>query len=200
METQPFPARPARPAPGVGALPAGVVLVPTEPGHAPALREALGSVARERRWLAAVEPFSEAETRAFIRINRLAGVPQFVAVAGPLVVGWCDIVRLYPHPGYEHNGRLGMGVVEGWRGRGLGRALIDRALGMAPEAGFERVELEVYGSNTAALALYRAFGFQVEGLKRAMRRLDGRVDDVVCMARRFDPGEGAREAGFRATL
>jgi ribosomal protein S18 acetylase RimI-like enzyme len=200
MEPESFPDRPARPASGAAGLPPGVVLMPTGPGHAPGLCEALGSVARERRWLAAVEPFSEAEMRAFIQINRSSGVPQFVAVAGPLVVGWCDIVRLYPHPGYEHNGRLGMGVVEGWRGRGLGRALIDRALGMAPGVGFERVELEVYGSNTPALALYRAFGFEVEGVKRAMRRLDGRVDDVVCMARRFDPGDGAREAGFRATL
>ncbi|MBM3849050.1 MAG: GNAT family N-acetyltransferase [Verrucomicrobia bacterium] len=197
MDPSPSPSLPARPAPG---WPAGVSIVPTDPAHAPALREALGSVARERRWLAAVEPFSEAETHAFLAINRAAGVPQFVAVAGPLVVGWCDIVRLYPYPGYEHNGRLGMGVVAGWRGRGLGRALIDRALGAAAGAGFERVELEVYGSNTAAVALYRACGFEVEGVKRAMRRLDGRVDDVVCMARRSVPPEPGDDPGFPGTL
>jgi ribosomal protein S18 acetylase RimI-like enzyme len=163
--------------------PPQVLIVPTRPSHASSLREALGEVARERRWLATVEPFSEVETRAFIEVNRSAGSPLFVAVLDATVVGWCDIVRLYPFPGYEHNGRLGMGVVAGWRGRGLGGRLLDRALDSAPGAGFQRVELEVYASNTAALALYRRRGFEIEGVKRGIRILDGRVEDVVCMAR-----------------
>jgi putative acetyltransferase len=45
------------------------------------------------------------------------------------------------------------------------------------------VELEVYASNTAAIALYRRRGFEIEGVKRGIRILDGRVEDVVCMAR-----------------
>lgn len=163
--------------------PSRVLIVPTRPSHASSLREALGEVARERRWLATVEPFSEVETRAFIEVNRSAGSPLFVAVLDATVVGWCDIVRLYPFPGYEHNGRLGMGVVAGWRGRGLGGRLLDRALDAAPGAGFRRVELEVYASNTAAIALYRRRGFEIEGVKRGIRILDGRVEDVVCMAR-----------------
>jgi ribosomal protein S18 acetylase RimI-like enzyme len=169
--------------------PPEVLIRPTDPSHAASLCQAVGEVARERRWLAAVEPFSEAETRMFVQLNRAVGVPQFVAVCGMEVIGWCDVVRLYSYPGYEHNGRLGMGVISGWRGRGLGRALLDRALEAAPAAGFRRVELEVYASNTTALRLYRSRGFEVEGVKRAMRILDGQVDDVVCMARSV--GEGA---------
>jgi ribosomal protein S18 acetylase RimI-like enzyme len=51
------------------------------------------------------------------------------------------------------------------------------------------VDLEVYASNTGALSLYTRCGFVVEGVKRAMRILDGRVDDVVLMA--CPVGEGA---------
>lgn len=164
------------------ALPPSISIVPTSVGHAVSLCEAVGEVARERRWLVAVEGFSESETRLFVQLNQAAGVPQFVALCGLTVVGWCDIVRLYPHPGYEHNGRLGIGVVAAWRGQGLGRGLLDQALSAASGAGFRRVELEVYASNTAALSLYKSCGFTVEGVKRAMRHLDGRVDDVVLMA------------------
>jgi ribosomal protein S18 acetylase RimI-like enzyme len=167
---------------GLKALPPSISIVPTSAGHAVSLCEAVGEVARERRWLVAVEGFSESETRLFIQLNQAAGVPQFVALCGLTVVGWCDIVRLYPHPGYEHNGRLGIGVVAAWRGQGLGRGLLDQALSAASGAGFRRVELEVYASNTAALSLYKSCGFTVEGVKRAMRLLDGRVDDVVLMA------------------
>ena len=163
-------------------------IVPTHPGHAVSLCEAVGEVARERRWLAAVEAFTPGETHLFVQLNQAAGVPQFVALCGPKVVGWCEIVRLYPYPGYEHNGRLGMGVLAAWRGQGLGRGLLDQALSAAWGIGFRRVELEVYASNTAALNLYRSRGFVVEGVKRAMRVLDGRVDDVVLMARPMTDG------------
>lgn len=166
----------------------GISIVPTHPGHAVSLCEAVGQVARERRWLAAVEAFTEGETHLFVQLNQAAGVPQFVALCGPKVVGWCDIVRLYPYPGYEHNGRLGMGVLAPWRGQGLGRGLLDQALSVAWGAGFRRVELEAYASNTAALNLYQSRGFVVEGIKRAMRVLDGRVDDVVLMARPMTDG------------
>ena len=177
METRRLPMKK-----GLKALPPSISIVPTSVGHAVSLCEAVGEVARERRWLVAVEGFSESETRLFVQLNQAAGVPQFVALCGLTVVGWCDIVRLYPHPGYEHNGRLGIGVVAAWRGRGLGRGLLEQALSAASGAGFRRVELDVYASNTAALSLYKSCGFTVEGVKRAMRLLDGRVDDVVLMA------------------
>ena len=167
---------------GLKALPPSISIGPTSAGHAVSLCEAVGEVARERRWLVAVEGFSESETRLFVQLNQAAGVPQFVALCGLTVVGWCDIVRLYPHPGCGHNGRLGIGVVAAWRGQGLGRGLLDHALSAASGAGFRRVELEVYASNTAALSLYTSCGFTVEGVKRAMRHLDGRVDDVVLVA------------------
>ena len=148
METRRLPMKT-----GLKALPPSISIVPTSVGHAVSLCEAVGEVARERRWLVAVEGFSESETRLFVQLNQAAGVPQFVALCGLTVVGWCDIVRLYPHPGYEHNGRLGIGVVAAWRGRGLGRGLLEQALSAASGAGFRRVELDVYASNTAALSL-----------------------------------------------
>lgn len=75
--------------------PAEVLIRSTDPSDATSLSQAIGQVARERRWLAAVEPFSEAETRMFVQLNRAVGVPQFVAVYEMEVIGWCDVVRLY---------------------------------------------------------------------------------------------------------
>jgi GNAT superfamily N-acetyltransferase len=46
------------------------------------------------------------------------------------------------------------------RGRGLGRALLDRALAFARESGYERVALETFSELTGAAALYRAAGFE----------------------------------------
>ena len=46
-----------------------------------------------------------------------------------------------------------------------------------------RVELEVFASNARAIRLFERAGFVREGTKRRARFLDGREDDVVCMAR-----------------
>ena len=161
-------------------------VIPIAEAHVEGFWSAVDAVARERRWLAGVEAYPLEATREFVRDNLAKGFPQFVAVAGDRVVGWCDIVPLTPHPGFAHNGRLGMGVLAEFRGRGLGRALVAAALAAAPRAGFRRVELEAYSSNAAALALYRRVGFEVEGVKRGVRVLDGVTDDLVCMARWLD--------------
>jgi RimJ/RimL family protein N-acetyltransferase len=56
----------------------------------------------------------------------------------------------------------------------------------ARRLGMERIELEVFASNTRAIALYERVGFVREGLKRRVRKIDGRYDDDVLMAVVFD--------------
>lgn len=50
-------------------------------------------------------------------------------------------------------------VVPEQRGRGLGRALLDRALELARERGASHVELATHEEDTAARALYESSGF-----------------------------------------
>ena len=75
-----------------------------------------------------------------------------------------------------------MGLIDGFRGRGLGRQLIEAALKNAWEIGLTRVELSVHADNTRAIALYRKMAFVEEGLMRAAFFADGIYRDAVMMA------------------
>jgi putative acetyltransferase len=74
-------------------------------------------------------------------------------------------------------------VIAGWRGLGVGRALMATPLTACPARGFSRIELEVYAHNTRAIDLYTSMGFVEEGRKRGARILDGNPQDLVLMAR-----------------
>ena len=147
--------------------------------------QCLDSVARERLYLGFVEAPAPDVIREFVRSNIAQDLPQFVAVEGDTVVGWCDILP-ESLQGFTHCGRLGMGVHKDFRGKGIGERLVAATLDKAHEKKLERVELEVYASNQPAIELYKKVGFVVEGVKKKGRKLDGVYDDVVCMALLFE--------------
>jgi RimJ/RimL family protein N-acetyltransferase len=77
---------------------------------------------------------------------------------------------------------FGMMVAEGWRGQGVGSALLERAIQWAIDHDCPKVALQVWPHNTNAIALYRKFGFQEEGrLRRQYRRRNGELWDAIVM-------------------
>jgi len=154
---------------------------PISEADVPSFHLALASVCQERRHLAMLVAPPPESVRAFVTANLARGTPQFVAVEGERVVGWCDTVPGEPNLGTAHIGRLGMGLLASHRGRGLGRRLAEATLQRARERGLQKIELEVFASNQAAIALYHKLGFVEEGRRRRGRMVDGASDDVVQM-------------------
>jgi putative acetyltransferase len=84
----------------------------------------------------------------------------------------------------RHVMMLGVSIAREAQGRGVGKALMAALCDYADRwAGVLRIELCVYTGNEAAIALYRRFGFQIEGTHRAYALRDGRYADVHAMAR-----------------
>jgi len=150
---------------------------PTTDADAADVNALVTAVARERAYLLATEGFTLEQTRAYLADLRDAGGVALVAVEDARIVGWVDITP-GPFEGLTHCGHVGMGLAPGARGRGIGRALLARALDDAFTS-FERIELEVLASNTRAERLYRRCGFVEEGRRRRARYLDGTFDDFV---------------------
>ncbi len=109
-------------------------------------------------------------------------VTALVAVAEGQVVGNAALERLSGRR--SHVGRVGMGVHDAWTGQGVGSALLAALLDMADRwLGLRRVELTAWTDNAPALALYRRFGFAVEGTHVGYGFRDGRYVDAHAMAR-----------------
>jgi ribosomal protein S18 acetylase RimI-like enzyme len=158
-----------------------VAIVPIDLRHIESLTECVAQVARERRFLAIVEGFALDQTAAWVAADRVRGNPFLVALDQDEVVGWCE-VRRDLLPGRAHTGLLGMGLRAPYRGQGLGRLLLEQALGAARERGLERIELMVRSPNVRAIRMYSQAGFREEGRKHDAVRLDDGSEDEVLMA------------------
>jgi ribosomal protein S18 acetylase RimI-like enzyme len=156
-------------------------IVPISEEHIESFHSCLDSVARERVYLAGVKAPPLESTREFILGNIRDNIPQFVALDGERVVGWCDI-RPKRGKDFSHCGILGMGVLKEYRRRGIGTKLLDNAIDAAKDFGMEKIELEVYTSNIPAIKLYEKRGFILEGIKKKARKLDGEYFDLKIMA------------------
>jgi ribosomal protein S18 acetylase RimI-like enzyme len=150
------------------------------------LVEQTWDVAAEGQWTGVEVPFDRDDRRA--RFNALiSGASSTVLVAdaspagGPGVVGHISVdIASY---GVAD---IGMLIVIGWRGLGLGHALLDAAIGWATARGAHKMALEAWPDNTAALDLYRRAGFIEEGRKhRHYRRRNGELWDAVLMGRQL---------------
>jgi ribosomal-protein-alanine N-acetyltransferase len=72
------------------------------------------------------------------------------------------------------------------RRRGVGRALLGMLLGRARRAGMLHAFLEVRPSNTAAIALYEAEGFDRIGLRRGYYQAEGGREDAIVYRKALD--------------
>jgi putative acetyltransferase len=84
----------------------------------------------------------------------------------------------------RHAMSLGISVAGEAQGQGVGSLLMQAMCDYADRwMGVLRIELTVYADNDRAIALYRRFGFAVEGRHRGYALRDGHYADVLAMAR-----------------
>lgn len=157
-------------------------IVPIGREHLAGFHAALDSIAREGRYLAMLEAPSFTRTRRFVLDSLRNGAIHVVALVDGEVVGWCDL-RPKAAVTQQHSAVLGMGVVREHRGEGLGTRLLAATLDLADARGLRRAELVVRADNGPAIALYRRFGFVVEGHCRQYLHHGGVDHDALLMAR-----------------
>jgi RimJ/RimL family protein N-acetyltransferase len=168
-----------------------VVVRLAEPGDADALVQLGRAVGSEPEgWLISVNGWrGSADERRYLRaIRRYPHAAVFVAEDdedGELV-GRLSLGR-DQHPASYHVADLGLMVSASYRRQGIGRALLEAAVGWARESGVTKLELHVFPWNEPGIKLYEQFGFEREGFRKEhYRRGDGQFADAILMAYRVE--------------
>lgn len=109
----------------------------------------------------------------WVAVDGSGSVVGFVA-ASP-VSGRCVYAGVVEHSVY---------VDPSCRGQGVGRALLEALIASTEAAGIWTIESGVFPENAASLAVHRAVGFRVVGVRERVGRHGDRWRDVVLVERR----------------
>jgi phosphinothricin acetyltransferase len=112
--------------------------------------------------------------------------PVLVAESDGAVVGWASLNVFNPRRAYEHVADLSLYVEREWRGRGVGRRLLDALVARARELGYHKLVLAAFPWNEAGMRAYQRAGFRAVGIYREQGRLDGRWVDTIVMEKILD--------------
>jgi RimJ/RimL family protein N-acetyltransferase len=138
------------------------------------MAELFAAVAQERDGIATEPPVDVGQHSVQFAASSAATI---VAVADGQIIG-----TLHVEVSRFGFGELGMLVDRGWRGQGVGSALLRAAVDWARGQGLHKLCLEVFPHNAAAIAMYRKTGFAEEGRRvRQYRRASGELWDSIVM-------------------
>lgn len=108
------------------------------------------------------------------------------------LVGDCDIRMRRDYDGFSHVGFLDIAVKKGFRGMGVGRAMMETIIEKVTGR-LEIVYLDVLSSNAPAKALYRKLGFIQCGSFPGMLKRKGTSIDLERMYLRIEGGRESQE-------
>lgn len=116
--------------------------------------------------------------------------PVIVAEADGRVIGFGSLNVFNPRKAYDHVADFSLYVERAWRGKGVGRTLLETLIDRARRLGYHKMVLSAFPFNPAGIALYRKFGFRLVGVYEEQGLLDGRWVDTIVMERILDKATG----------
>ena len=111
--------------------------------------------------------------------------PRLVAESPGAVAGWLAVTPTSSRACYRGVVEHSVYVDASARGRGIGRALLDRLVATAPSHGIWTIQTAILGTNAPSLALHTAAGFRTVGVRERIAERDGRWQDAVLLELRL---------------
>jgi phosphinothricin acetyltransferase len=110
--------------------------------------------------------------------------PRLVARDNGVVSGWAALAPYSDRSCYRGVAENSIYIARSARGRGVGRALLERLCQEADGAQIWTLQASILAANDASIALHAACGFRLVGVREKLARKRGTWSDVVLMERR----------------
>lgn len=108
--------------------------------------------------------------------------PVFVLELDGRIAGYGCLFKYSPKSGYRFAVENSLYIAKEFRGRGLGKRMLNHLISAAKERGYTYVEARVFEHNPASLALHENLGFKRVGVQNRIANLDGKWFNNVILS------------------
>jgi L-amino acid N-acyltransferase YncA/DNA-binding transcriptional ArsR family regulator len=109
---------------------------------------------------------------------------RWVAEIDDRIAGWTAISPVSARECYSGVGETSVYVGDGLRGRGVGKALVQRQITAADAAGLWTLQTSIFPENRASIGLHHEAGYRTLALRERIARHHGVWRDTVLLERR----------------
>lgn len=110
--------------------------------------------------------------------------PRLVAREDGAILGWAALAPYSQRSCYRGVAENSIYIAREARGRGIGRALLERLCTEAEGAHIWTIQAGILSGNEASVSLHESCGFRVVGVREKLARKRGEWRDVILMERR----------------
>ncbi|MFC1864398.1 GNAT family N-acetyltransferase [Chloroflexota bacterium] len=132
------------------------------------------------------KPKTDAEQRVWFT-NHGPKNPILVAELEGVVVGWVSLSQWSARCAYSDTAEISLYVKQEFRGRGIGRRLLENIILEGEKVGLHTVIARITQSNNESIHLHQSLGFEHIGVMREVGRKFGRLLDVCLMQKIYLP-------------
>jgi L-amino acid N-acyltransferase YncA len=159
-------------------------------GDLPAIVEIYNSTIPSRVVSADTEPVSVEQRTPWFDEHDPSRRPIWVMEEGGETIGWLSLSDFYDaRPAYHATAEIGVYVREDYRGKGVGRRLVEEAIRRGPELGLKTLTAGAFAHNDASVGLFERMGFRKWAHFPSVAELDGVERDLIVLGLRLDERE-----------
>ena len=149
----------------------------------PAIVEIYNAATATRTSTALLGPVSVEQRLPWFHRHSPDQFPLWVADIGGVIAGWLSFHEFIRRPAYHGTAEISVYVHEKFRRRGIGRALLTKAIADAPRLNARTLLGYVLGHNEASLALFEQAGFERWGRLPRIAKFENSERDLVIVGR-----------------
>jgi len=132
---------------------------------------------------AQLDPVSVEQRLPWFREHSAEHHPLWVAEADDCVAGWLSFHSFVTRCAYRGTAEISVYVHEDFRRRGVGRSLLERAIGWSTALEITALVGLIFGHNRPSLELFQRAGFERWGLLPRVARVEDIERDLVIVGR-----------------
>ncbi|MBB5324418.1 phosphinothricin acetyltransferase [Anoxybacillus tepidamans] len=111
--------------------------------------------------------------------------PLWVVEQTGHVCAWLSFRSFYGRPAYRHTAEIGIYISEAYRGKGIGKRLLQKAIDECPRLQIKTLLGFIFAHNEPSLRLFSHFGFEKWGHLPNVAELDGVERDLIIVGKRI---------------